>query len=103
VEDLLVVCDDANLPVGKLRFRREGSAGGHHGLESIISHLGTDGFQRLRVGIGRRDGEPLVGHVLGKFSKAERAIIDEICIDAARGATVWLVKGIEACMNRFNA
>jgi len=101
VDDLLVVCDDANLPLGKLRFRREGSAGGHHGLESIIAHLGTDTFQRLRVGIGRREGD-LVDHVLSRFSRAERKLMDETCIEAIRAVTIWLLSGIDECMNEFN-
>lgn len=100
--DLLVVCDDANLPLGKIRFRREGSSGGHNGLESIVAHLGTEAFARLRIGIGR-EGRDLVDHVLGRFSKAERAVMDETMIDAMRGVGVWLTRGIDACMNEFNA
>jgi PTH1 family peptidyl-tRNA hydrolase len=116
--DLLVVCDDANLPLGKIRFRREGSSGGHNGLESIVAHLGTEAFARLRIGIGRpssragsgqaeglgaREGPDLVDHVLGRFSKAERAVMDETMIDAMRGVGAWLTCGIDACMNEFNA
>jgi len=103
VEELLVVSDDANLPIGKLRFRREGSAGGHHGLESVAAHLGTDAFQRLRIGIGRTsDQGDLVGHVLGRFTRAERKWMDEACTEAVRGITVWILHGIDECMNQFN-
>jgi PTH1 family peptidyl-tRNA hydrolase len=103
IEELLVVSDDANLPVGKLRFRREGSPGGHHGLESVVAHLGTEAFQRLRIGIGRKEeGEDLVGHVLGRFSRAERKLMDEACIEAVRGITVWILHGIDECMGQFN-
>jgi len=102
VEELLVVCDDVNLPIGRLRFRREGSAGGHHGLESVIAHLGTEAFQRLRVGIGRRGEEDLVGHVLGRFTRSERKVMDEACAEAARGITVWVLHGIDECMSQFN-
>lgn len=99
--DVLVVCDDANLPLGRLRFRADGSSGGHNGLESIIACLGTEAFSRLRLGIDRA-GEGLVDHVLGRFSKAERAVMDEAMIDATRGVAMWLARGIDACMNEFN-
>lgn len=102
VDELLVICDDANLPTGKLRFRREGSSGGHNGLESIIVHLGTERFRRLRIGIGRREERDLVDHVLSRFSKAERKMMEESYIEAARGATMWLTSGIDACMSEFN-
>jgi len=98
---LLVVCDDANLPVGKLRFRRDGSSGGHNGLASVAEHLDTDSFARLRLGIGRREGD-LVDHVLGRFSASERKVIDESCINAVRGVVLWLTRGIDVCMNEFN-
>jgi len=109
VDDLLIVCDDANLPLGRIRFRRDGASGGHHGLESIIAHLGTEAFARLRVGIGRPSelpgaggGPDLVDHVLGRFSPAEREIMEEAYVDAIRGVAMWLTRGIGACMNEFN-
>ena len=101
-DDVLVVSDDANLPVGKIRVRREGASGGHHGLESVITHLGTERFARLRIGIGRDTDGDLVDHVLSRFSKAERKVMDEAYIEAVRGVTVWLTRGIEDCMNEFN-
>ncbi len=102
VADVLIVCDDANLPPGKIRFRRDGSSGGHHGLDSVIACLGTEQFARLRVGIGRREGDDLVDHVLGRFSSAERKVMEESLIEAVRGVSVWLTKGIDECMNEFN-
>jgi PTH1 family peptidyl-tRNA hydrolase len=102
LENLLVVCDDADLPLGRIRFRRDGSGGGHGGLESIIAQLGTERFHRLRVGIGRRREGDLVDHVLGRFPADERRVMEEACIEAARGVTMWLVHGIDRCMNEFN-
>src|SRR5207244_1851014 len=67
VEDLLVVCDDFNLPLGKLRFRPRGSTGGHNGLRSIEEHLGTADYQRLRIGVGAAPEEAAIEHVLGRF------------------------------------
>ena len=101
--DLLVVCDDFNLPLGKLRFRRDGSAGGQNGLADVIRRLGTEEFARLRLGIGPvpEDWDP-VDFVLGKFTAAERDTIDEIMAQAVDGAECWVTEGIEASMNRFN-
>ena len=105
IGDLLVVVDDVNLPVGRLRARRQGSAGGHNGLESLIDHLGTEGFARLRVGVGnRRDPEQdLADHVLGRFEPEEAPSIEAAIVTAADACRVWVAKGIEACMNQFNA
>lgn len=102
-EQLLVVADDVNLPLGVLRCRRGGSSGGHKGLESIISCLGTDAFARLRVGVGRPEGsKDLVSHVLGDFSEEEKAIARRTEERAADAVLEWINSGIEACMNRFN-
>lgn len=100
-DDLLVVCDDANLELGRVRIRRGGSSGGHRGLESIETHLGTDAYPRLRIGISHR-GDDLVDHVLGRFARAERQVVDDAIIDAARAVGVWLVDGIDVSMNEFN-
>ena len=83
--DIIVVSDDISLPVGKIRIRTKGSAGGHNGLKSIISHAGTDGFTRIRVGVGANEGD-LVKHVLGKFSKQDRVFVDDAIRDAASAA-----------------
>ena len=101
--DLLVVCDDFNLPLGKLRFRPDGSAGGQNGLADVIRRLGTEEFSRLRLGIGpvpaNWDGADFV---LGKFTAAERDTIDEVIVRAADGAECWATDGIATSMNRYN-
>jgi peptidyl-tRNA hydrolase, PTH1 family len=98
--DLLVICDDIDLPLGKVRLRRSGSAGGHNGLRDIIAALGSDEFNRLRVGIGR-NGEP-VDHVLATFKPGERELAAEAIATAADAAEQWLRDGIEATMSAFN-
>jgi len=98
--DLLVVADDVDLPLGKIRLRRGGSAGGHNGLRDIIEALGTDQFARLRVGIGR-NGET-VDHVLSTFGRDEEGLADEAIATAADAVERWLAEGTEAAMNAFN-
>ncbi|MHC4249327.1 MAG: aminoacyl-tRNA hydrolase [Planctomycetota bacterium] len=105
IDSLLVVTDDVNLPLGRLRCRRGGSSGGHNGLDSVIQHLGTKDFARLRVGVGRPERGPedeLVGHVLGRFSEDERHVADEAEARAAEAVLVWAESGVEECQNRFN-
>ena len=102
--DMLVVIDEAALPLGRLRARREGSAGGHNGLKSIIEQLGGQGFPRLRVGVGRGDNRrDLADHVLSKFEPDERATIEAATLRAADAAEVFITDGIERVMNTFNA
>lgn len=101
--DLLVVCDDVNLPPGKLRIRAKGSHGGHNGLRDIQSHLGTTDYPRLRIGVGGAEEGQLVGHVLSRFRPSERPVIDEAVSLAAQAVAVWIQQDIEVCMNRFNA
>ncbi|MEO1403524.1 MAG: aminoacyl-tRNA hydrolase [Cyanobacteria bacterium J06635_1] len=105
---VLVIYDDMDLPVGKLRLRQSGSAGGHNGMKSIISHLGTQTFPRLRVGIGsadkktgNRDGV-VVSHVLGKFAPQERKVMDAVVPTAVDAIDFSLRKGVEAAMNLYN-
>jgi peptidyl-tRNA hydrolase, PTH1 family len=99
----LVVVDDADLPFGQIRMRPGGSSGGHHGLESIEAHLATREFPRLRVGIGRRDGErEITGYVLGKFSKPETDMLEQVLARAASQAKCWVREGIQKAMNQFN-
>src|SRR6478609_6355452 len=101
VENLLVVCDDINLPLGKLRVRTKGSHGGQNGLRNIQEQLGTDAFTRLRIGVGAPAFDA-VDHVLSKFKPGERAAVEEAVANAAHAALTWLRQGAEAAMNKFN-
>jgi PTH1 family peptidyl-tRNA hydrolase len=98
--DLLVVADDIDLPLGRVRLRRSGSAGGHNGLRDIIDTFGTNEFNRLRIGVGRA-GEA-ASHVLATFRPDERELADEMVAVGADAAERWLRDGIEEAMNAFN-
>ena len=100
VEDVLVITDDIDLPLGRLRLRRSGSAGGHNGLRDIIAAFGTDEIQRLRIGVGRA-GEA-ADHVLATFRPDERDLATEMVQVGADAADRWLREGLEAAMNAFN-
>lgn len=108
LDRLMVVYDDLDLPPGKIRIRPKGSAGGHHGMESIIEKLGTSDFPRLRIGIGRPvgpgafDPDAVARYVLSPFSAAERPLIDAALDRAVEALLVWVGEGLEAAMNRFN-
>jgi PTH1 family peptidyl-tRNA hydrolase len=103
VERLLTVTDDVNLPLGQLRIRREGSAGGHKGLENIIYQLARDDFMRLRIGVGADNmPEDLTGYVLEPFRKEEQPVIQQAIATAADAVEIVLSDGIEEAMNRFN-
>ena len=99
--DLLVVCDDINLPLGKLRVRARGTHGGHNGLRDVQNHLGTTEYARLRIGVGTPD-EDAVDHVLGRFRPAERPVIEDAVQRAAQAVGVWVRLGVEVCMNQYN-
>jgi PTH1 family peptidyl-tRNA hydrolase len=102
LENILVICDDINLPLGKLRIRRKGAHGGHKGLKSITEHLGTSNFPRLRIGVGS-PGETLpVDYVLSGFKRSESRVVAEAVKSAAQAARTWVSPGIDECMNRFN-
>lgn len=101
--ELVVVYDDISLEPGAIRVRGKGSAGGHNGIKSIIQHLGTQDFKRVRVGIGGKPpGWDLADYVLAPFSKSDRALVDEGIGRAAEAVRVMLEDGVEAAMNRFN-
>jgi PTH1 family peptidyl-tRNA hydrolase len=100
--DILIVVDEVQLPLGRLRLRRAGSAGGHNGLKSIIQHIGPE-FPRLRIGVGRGDPRwDLADHVLSRFSADEREAAGEAVQRAADAVELFVEAGIEAAMNRFN-
>ena len=102
--DMILVLDDADLDLGRLRIRAKGSSGGHKGLESVIENVGSGEFARVRVGIGRNsDGRNLVEHVLTPFSKNERAEIDKTITRAGEAVLCIIESGVETAMNRFNA
>src|SRR5690606_4622683 len=100
LEDLLVICDDLNLPLGKLRIRPQGSAGGQKGLADIIRMLGTEDFPRLRIGIGRPPEQwDSADYVLSKFTKEEQPEIELAIARAADAVELWAAEGIERSMN----
>lgn len=100
---LLVAVDDADLPLGELRMRPAGSSGGHHGLESIEQHLGTREYARLRVGIGRRDGErEITNYVLGRFHSTEAPVLDKVLAAASDQIECWMDSGLQKAMSLFN-
>ncbi|MSQ95346.1 MAG: aminoacyl-tRNA hydrolase [Gemmataceae bacterium] len=101
--DLLVVCDDMALPLGKLRFRARGTHGGHNGLRDIQQHLGTTEYSRLRLGVDVPDEQKdTVDHVLGKFKPSEKPAIKDAITLAAQGVATWIGQGIQTCMNQYN-
>jgi len=99
---VLVIYDDVALPLGSLRFREKGSAGGHNGIKSLIQHFGTDAFPRLKLGIGGpRPGE-MTGHVLGKFSPDEQEPLENMLATALEAVQVARSKGVATAANRFH-
>jgi PTH1 family peptidyl-tRNA hydrolase len=102
VPDMLIVVDEVQLPIGRLRARARGSAGGHNGLKSVIAHLGDD-FSRLRIGVGRGEQQrDLADHVLSRFEKEEAPEVERMTTRAADAAEMFITSGIEAVMNAFN-
>jgi PTH1 family peptidyl-tRNA hydrolase len=101
--DVLIVVDEVQLPLGRLRLRDAGSAGGHNGLKSVIQHLGTETFPRLRIGVGRGDPRwDLADHVLSPFDGDERQVVARAVDRAADAVELFVGEGIGAAMNRFN-
>jgi PTH1 family peptidyl-tRNA hydrolase len=104
LDELLIVCDDLNLDTGRLRIRQAGSAGGQKGLSDLISRLGTQEFNRLRIGIGRPPGRMnAADYVLRRFRTEERELVEQAVSAAADAVEIWCAGGVEAAMNRFNA
>ena len=102
-ERILVICDDISLAPGNLRLRVKGSAGGHNGLKSIIAHIGTSVFPRLRLGVGEKPfGWDLADHVLARFPKEEEPVMREVMKAVTEEIPLYLSEGAEAAMNKFN-
>lgn len=100
--DLIVVSDDMDLELGRLRIRAGGGSGGQKGMQSIVDNLGTDNFARLRMGIGRPDHYNVVDYVLTGFEKDEEEVFQAAIKRAADALTIWLVNGIQRAMNKYN-
>ena len=100
--EILIVLDDLALPVGQLRLRAKGSAGGHNGLKDIITRLGTDAFSRLRIGIGDSGPRDAADYVLSRFGGDERSAISQAVSQATDAILTWAQHGVEAAMNRYN-
>ena len=109
ITNLLVILDDMDLPLGKLRLRSQGSSGGHNGLRSTIQHLGTDHFYRLRIGIGAPSDIPTerksktVSHVLGSFTEQEKQLVEQVLDEVIIGLDLIQTVGIERASNRINS
>ena len=102
-QDVAVVCDDMNLPLGRIRWRASGSAGGQKGLADIIQRLGTDKIPRLRLGVGRPPGQmDAADFVLSRFRAEEREESDLMTMKAADSIETWIADGVASAMNRFN-
>ena len=103
--DIIVISDDVNLPPGRIRVRAEGGAGGHNGLSSIIKHVGTQAFTRIRVGVGqsKKNTDSLIGHVLGRITQEDEAPINAAIETAAEAALCAIHESTETAMNRYNA
>lgn len=101
--ELIVISDDIALPPGQIRIRKKGSAGGHNGLKNIILHLGSENFQRIRVGVGEKPKEyDLVDYVLGHFSGEEKSLIEDGITKAVQAVEMMLTKDTDQAMNEFN-
>jgi PTH1 family peptidyl-tRNA hydrolase len=104
LDDLLIICDDFNLALGRIRMRPNGSAGGQNGLNDIINRLGSRDFGRLRLGIGKPPPNwEVSNYVLGKFGEDDRSVIGKSVARCADATEVWVAKGMQAAMNQFNA
>lgn len=102
IVDLMVICDDLSLPLGRLRIRSSGSDGGQKGLRDIARVLGTDRYPRMRIGIGERGEIDAADFVLARFRPSERPVVENGMLRALQAVSVWVSQGIEPAMNRFN-
>jgi peptidyl-tRNA hydrolase, PTH1 family len=102
LDDILVISDDINLPLGKIRVREKGSSGGHNGLKSVSDHLNTTCFSRLRIGIGNCFSEDKKDFVLSRFAKGESSTIEDALEKAIKAINIWVATGINDCMSMFN-
>lgn len=104
IENLMVICDDINLPFGTLRMRRAGSDGGHNGLKNINEMTGTQEYARIRVGVGHEFGQGgQIDYVLGTLDEEQKQMMPEICKSVISGINDWIFTGIDRAMNVFNA
>lgn len=102
-EDIIIIYDDISLDVGQLRIRKKGSAGGHNGIKSIISHLGTDEFPRIKIGVGDKPKDwDLADYVLSRFAAEEQATIREALKDTSEACKLMITSGMDAAMNQYN-
>jgi PTH1 family peptidyl-tRNA hydrolase len=102
-ESVLVIYDDMDLPLGRMRLRLSGSAGGHNGMKSAIAHLGTQTFPRLRIGIGRSSADQeAISHVLGRFSLSETQLMSEVLQLVVEAVELSLKQGVEKAMSLYN-
>ncbi len=99
---LLVVADDIDMPLGRIRLRERGSSGGHRGVQSIVDRLGTDEFVRLKIGVGRPDPREAADYVLSEFADSERELVAEVAKRAAEAVETALSSGVSVAMNRYN-
>ncbi|MEW5323401.1 aminoacyl-tRNA hydrolase [Geobacillus thermoleovorans] len=103
VDDVIVIYDDLDLPPGKIRLRLKGSSGGHNGVKSLIQHLGTEQFKRIRIGIGRpTGGQPVTDYVLGRFTEEEKPAVDKAVLRAADACEQAVTAPFIQVMNAFN-
>ena len=102
-QNVIVIYDDIDLPVGAIRIRKSGGPGTHNGMKSVVSQLGTKDFTRIRIGVGAaKDGEDLVDRVIGKVPKSEQALLDDAAREAAKAASDIIEKGVDIAMNIHN-
>ena len=101
-EDMLIVHDDIDLTIGRIKIKEKGGHGGHKGIKSLIDAFGNGNFTRLRIGVGRSERSSVTDHVLGRFSKDEKMNLDRITLSAQDAVVSFFIEGIAACMNKFN-